>query len=55
MNHDPNIVAQMAASLLRNRDLDVGEHHAKEAVAAARRILDAAHAPDPAAEPSAEA
>ena len=42
--YDPNIVANLAASLLRNRDLDVGAHHARDAVRAARTILDEAYA-----------
>jgi hypothetical protein len=48
--HDPFQIAQLAASLLQSRELDVGRHHARSAVAAARMILDEAHLP---AEPQA--
>lgn len=46
MEHNPDIVASIAASLLDHRQLGVEPHHIRAAVMAARDILDAAHAED---------
>ncbi|MDB5582927.1 MAG: hypothetical protein JWR80_8103 [Bradyrhizobium sp.] len=46
MEHDPAIVASIAAALLDHRQLSVEPHHIREAVTIARAILVEAHSPE---------
>ena len=42
--YDPNIVADLAASLLHHRNIDAEPHQARKAVQVARMILDEVNA-----------